>query len=129
MKRRDFLKGAGVMAGTMVVGFSAWDVAELAGQAPGCNGTGSNALDAWLSIAADGSVTVYTGKCELGTGLYTAQVQLIAEELSVPLNRVKLIQCDTALTPDQGTLPALNRIRLTLIRRISRKPARLHAKL
>ena len=39
----------------------------------------------------------------MGTGLYTAQVQLIAEELCVPLNRVKLIQCDTALTPDQGT--------------------------
>jgi nicotinate dehydrogenase subunit B len=91
------------MAGVMTVGFSARDVVELAAQAPGFNGTGSNALDSWLTISADGSATVYTGKCELGTGLYTAQVQLIAEELSVPLNRVKLIQCDTALTPDQGT--------------------------
>ena len=99
MKRRDFLKGAGVM----VVGFSAWSVEEFAAQAPGFNGTGSNALDSWLGIAADGNVTVYTGKCELGTGLYTAQAQLVAEELCVPLNRVKLIQCDTALTPDQGT--------------------------
>jgi len=99
MKRRDFLKGAGVM----VVGFSAWGTSELPAQAPGFNGTGSNSLDSWVSIAADGGVTVYTGKCELGTGLYTAQVQLIAEELCVPLNRVKLIQCDTALTPDQGT--------------------------
>src|SRR5678816_1122611 len=34
---------------------------------------------------------------------YTAQTQLVAEELSVPFDRVKLIQCDTALTPDQGT--------------------------
>jgi len=99
VKRRDFLKGAGVM----VVGFSAWSVEEFAAQAPGFNGTGSNALDSWLGIAADGNVTVYTGKCELGTGLYTAQAQLVAEELCVPLNRVKLIQCDTALTPDQGT--------------------------
>jgi CO/xanthine dehydrogenase Mo-binding subunit len=48
-------------------------------------------------------VTAYTGKCELGHGLYTAQTQLIAEELSVPFDRVKLIQCDTALAPDQGT--------------------------
>jgi CO/xanthine dehydrogenase Mo-binding subunit len=87
----------------MVVGFSARGVADLAAQAPGFNGTGSNALDSWIAIAADGNVTVYTGKCELGTGLYTAQAQLIAEELCVPLNRVKLIQCDTALTPDQGT--------------------------
>src|SRR4051812_17426991 len=99
MKRRDFLKATGVLT----VGFSLRGVGELAAQAPGFNGTGSNALDSWLAIAADGSVTVYTGKCELGTGLYTAQVQLIAEELCVPLNRVKLIQCDTALTPDQGT--------------------------
>jgi len=99
LKRRDFLKATGVLT----VGFSLHGVAELATQAPGFNGTGSNALDSWLAIAADGSVTVYTGKCELGTGLYTAQMQLIAEELCVPLNRVKLIQCDTALTPDQGT--------------------------
>jgi CO/xanthine dehydrogenase Mo-binding subunit len=103
LKRRDFLKTAGSMAGVIVVGFSTRGVAEFAAQAPGFNGTGSNALDSWLSIAADGGVTVYTGKCELGTGLYTAQVQLIAEELSVSLNRVKLIQCDTELTPDQGT--------------------------
>src|SRR5258708_3865994 len=63
----------------------------------------SNQLDGWLAINSDGSVTAYTGKCELGHGLYTAQTQLVAEELSVALNRVKLIQCDTALTPDQGT--------------------------
>ena len=64
---------------------------------------GSSQLDAWIAIAADGNVTAYTGKCELGHGLYTAQMQLIAEELAVPFNRVMLIQCDTALTPDQGT--------------------------
>ena len=60
-------------------------------------------LDSWIAIAADGRVIAYTGKCELGQGLYTAQTQLVAEELSVPLSRVTLIPCDTALTPDQGT--------------------------
>src|SRR5205823_5112092 len=60
-------------------------------------------LDSWIAIAADGNVTAYTGKCELGHGLYTVQTQLIAEELGVPFSRVKLVQCDTALTPDQGT--------------------------
>ena len=30
-------------------------------------------------------------------------MQLVAEELGVPLDRVRLIQCDTAMTPDQGT--------------------------
>ena len=64
---------------------------------------GSNAVDAWIAVGVDGKVTAYTGKCELGQGLYTAQCQLIAEELCVPLDRVTLVQCDTARTPDQGT--------------------------
>jgi CO/xanthine dehydrogenase Mo-binding subunit len=48
-------------------------------------------------------VTAYTGKCDFGQGIFTAQTQLVAEELCVALERVKLIQCDTAITPDQGT--------------------------
>jgi len=71
--------------------------------APRLDGASSNELDAWIAIDANGDVTAYTGKCELGTGLSTAQTQLIAEELSVTFSRVRLIQCDTALTPDQGT--------------------------
>ena len=71
--------------------------------AQGFNGTGSPQLDSWIAIAADGTVTAYTGKCEFGQGLYTAQMQLVAEELGVPFNRVRLIQCDTSMTPDQGT--------------------------
>jgi CO/xanthine dehydrogenase Mo-binding subunit len=47
-------------------------------------GNPSKDVDGWLAIAADGQVTAYTGKCELGQGLYTAQTQLVAEELCVP---------------------------------------------
>src|SRR5262249_31733638 len=47
-------------------------------------------------------VTVYSGKVDLGTGLETALTQIAAEELSVPLEHVTVIQGDTALTPDQG---------------------------
>ena len=105
MKRRDFLK----QSGALVVTFSAagllpnrgFDVPELVAQ--GINGAPSRELDSWLAIAADGSVAASTGKCEIGQGLYTAQLQLIAEELSVPIDRVTLVQCDTARTPDQGT--------------------------
>jgi CO/xanthine dehydrogenase Mo-binding subunit len=96
LSRRDFLK----TSGALIVTFSMAPESMLAQR---LDGASSNQLDAWLSINADGSVTACTGKCELGHGLYTAQTQLIAEELSVPFNRVKLIQCDTALTPDQGT--------------------------
>jgi nicotinate dehydrogenase subunit B len=96
LSRRNFLKASGAL----IVTFS---MAPESVFSQRLDGASSNQLDAWLSINADGTVTAFTGKCELGHGLYTAQTQLIAEELSVPFNRVKLIQCDTALTPDQGT--------------------------
>lgn len=62
----------------------------------------SDEIDGFLSIDADGQVTVYTGKVDLGTGLRTALTQIVVEELDVPLERVRLVQGDTALTPDQG---------------------------
>jgi len=102
--RREFLKSGGAL----IVSFSsAAAVLEHAafGQGPFATQDQRVArqLDAWLAIGADGRVTAYTGKCELGQGIYTAQTQLVAEELSVPLARVTLIQCDTSLSPDQGT--------------------------
>jgi CO/xanthine dehydrogenase Mo-binding subunit len=96
VSRRNFLK----TSGALIVTFS---MAPESIFAQRLDGASSNQLDAWLSINSDGTVTAHTGKCELGQGLYTAQTQLIAEELSVPFNSVKLIQCDTAVTPDQGT--------------------------
>ncbi len=102
--RRDFLK----TSGALIVGFSAAGAAQrigLAQRGGGARGPQVDArqLDSWIAIATDGSVTAYTGKCELGQGIYTAQLQLVAEELSVPIARVKLIQCDTSIAPDQGT--------------------------
>jgi CO/xanthine dehydrogenase Mo-binding subunit len=59
-------------------------------------------VDGFLSVGVDGQITVYSGKVDLGTGVRTALTQIVAEELEVPLDRVNLIQGDTALTPDQG---------------------------
>jgi CO/xanthine dehydrogenase Mo-binding subunit len=102
--RRDFLKTSGVL----VVSFSASALLEKTGLAQGEFGTRAGhvdpkQLDSWIAIAADGRVTAYTGKCEFGQGIFTAQTQLVAEELSIPVDRVTLIQCDTAVCPDQGT--------------------------
>ena len=105
LSRRDFVR----RSGALIVAFSAARLAGDLGLAPGAvsaqgiNGPGNPQLDAWIAIGTDGRVTAYTGKCELGQGLYTAQTQLIAEELCVPIERVTLIQCDTSMTPDQGT--------------------------
>src|SRR5260370_5437718 len=72
------------------------------GQAPLPGAPPMDQLDSWIAIAADGSITAFTGKEELGQGISTAQQQLVAEELSVRFDQVKLIYCDTALTPDQA---------------------------
>jgi len=55
----------------------------------------------FISIDAAGKVTIYSGKVELGTGAITAIAQIAAEELSVSLDRVTMIQGDTQLTPNQ----------------------------
>ncbi len=71
----------------------------------GTNPTGlvdATQVDSWLTIAADESITAYSGKIEFGQGFSTVQTQLIAEELSVPLERVRVIFGETGLTPDQG---------------------------
>jgi nicotinate dehydrogenase subunit B len=102
--RRDFLKGAGAL----IVSFSATSIAGIAAGEQGpfsshASHIDPGNLDSWLAIAADGKVIAYTGKCDFGQGIFTAQTQLVAEELCVALERVTLIQCDTAVTPDQGS--------------------------
>ncbi|WP_263351074.1 xanthine dehydrogenase family protein molybdopterin-binding subunit [Acidicapsa acidisoli] len=99
--RREFLKGAGVL----IVGLSS---NFLAFAQEGQFGThrshvDPDKLDSWIAINSDGTVTAFTGKCDLGQGIFTAQSQLIAEELCVPLQAVRLVQCDTDVTPDQGS--------------------------
>jgi CO/xanthine dehydrogenase Mo-binding subunit len=59
-------------------------------------------LDSWIRIEASGAITVFTGKAELGQGLKTAILQVAADELDVPLETLKLITADTALTANEG---------------------------
>jgi nicotinate dehydrogenase subunit B len=99
--RRSFLKGSGALVVAFASSGAVDGLSEVFGQ--GFNGTGNTQLDGWIAIGRDGIVTAYTGKCDFGQGLYTAQMQLVAEEVGVPLSRVRLVQCDTSVTPDQGT--------------------------
>jgi len=59
-------------------------------------------LDAWLLLAQDGTVVAFTGKVELGQGIKTALAQIVADELTLPIGRIRIITADTALTPDEG---------------------------
>ena len=67
-------------------------------------------VDAYLALHADGTATIYSGKVDLGTGLRAAFPQIAAEELGLPINKIKLIEGDTLLTPDQGPTSGSNGI-------------------
>ncbi|HEY0336086.1 MAG TPA: molybdopterin cofactor-binding domain-containing protein, partial [Burkholderiales bacterium] len=103
LSRREFLK----TSGSLVVAFSLGPLLDQAGRAAMADSTAPKALspsqvDSFLAIGADSHVTCYSGKVDLGTGVRTALTQIVADELTVPLDNVKLIEGDTLLTPDQG---------------------------
>src|SRR5262249_207948 len=59
-------------------------------------------LDSWIRIDADGSITVFTGKAELGQGIKTALLQIAADQLDVDPAAIKLVTADTNLTSNEG---------------------------
>ncbi len=59
-------------------------------------------LDRWLRINRDGTVAVFPGKVEIGQGILTALAQIVAEELDVGLERVRLAPANTSYSPDEG---------------------------
>lgn len=59
-------------------------------------------LDAWIHVAPDGRITVFTGKAELGQGLTTALIQIAAEQLDVPFTSIELVTADTGRTANEG---------------------------
>ncbi len=101
LTRRGFAKGLG----GLVLAFSL-DPSELLAQGAVARLPGSlnnnRMLSAWIRIGGDGDATVNTGKVELGQGILTALWQIAAEELDLPLSRVKIYSADTAQSPDEG---------------------------
>ena len=95
--RRDLLKSS-----LLVVSFSFAGAPAARAQNGAAKPVDPKEVDSFLAIQPDGSVIVYTGKVDLGTGLRIAIRQMAAEELEVPVERVALIEGDTVLTPDQG---------------------------
>jgi len=59
-------------------------------------------LSTWLQVGEDGTVWLRVGKVELGQGIHTALIQLAADELDVPVERVRLHPTNTAAAPDEG---------------------------
>jgi nicotinate dehydrogenase subunit B len=101
LDRRDFLK---VLGGGLLICFthtSSW--AQESGRAFGGHELPKD-LSAWLHVAADSQVKVFTGKVEVGQNIRTSLAQLVAEELKVPFEAITMVMGDTDLTPwDMGT--------------------------
>jgi nicotinate dehydrogenase subunit B len=106
--RRSLLMGAGAL----VVSFTL-SPASLAQQAAETPSTGAAPklpgslaadpfLDSWIRVDPDGVVTVFTGKAELGQGIKTALLQVAAEELDLPVDRVTIVMADTGRTANEG---------------------------
>jgi nicotinate dehydrogenase subunit B len=104
LDRREFMK----LAGGGIVVFFTCDAAQLFGQA----GRGPNYptdLNAYLRIAEDGKVTVFSGKIEMGQGVITSLAQEAADELGVALESIEMVMGDTDLCPyDMGTFGSMS---------------------
>ena len=59
-------------------------------------------LSQWLRIARDGTVTIASGKVEIGQGIHTALAQIAADELDVGLSRIRIAQPSTDASPNEG---------------------------
>ena len=101
VSRRAFLKASS----GLVIGFALAPRLALGQDRPAPLPGSLNAnrmLGAWLRIDPNGTVTIFTGKIELGQGIGTALSQIAADELDVDLKRVEVVSGDTARTPDEG---------------------------
>src|SRR3989475_7156286 len=101
ISRRDFLKTSGALVVTYALAPKAANAA-IDPNDLGPKRVAADRVDGFVAIDSKGVVTVYSGKVDLGTGTDTALTQIAAEELGVPMQRVKLVTGDTLLTPDQG---------------------------
>ncbi len=105
LNRRQFLKAVG---GGIIIFFSYGDLTAQERRPRGYQNLPTD-FNAFLRIGADGRVTCFTGKVELGQGIVTSLAQMLADELDVPLNSVDMVMGDTNLCPwDMGTFGSMS---------------------
>jgi CO/xanthine dehydrogenase Mo-binding subunit len=108
VSRRSFLSTGLAAGGVLIVGFGLDGVGRAGAQSiPDADrflgkSLAPDMVDSMLAVHKDGSVTVFVGRVDLGTGGRIALRQIVGEELDIPLERIAMIEGDTALTPNQG---------------------------
>lgn len=101
LSRRDMLKAMG--GGILVLAVAPDAIATAWAQRGGGQAIPQE-IGAWLHIAEDGTVTVFTGKVEVGQNARTSVTQAASEELRVSPDSIKVVMGDTDLVPyDMGT--------------------------
>ena len=99
--RRDFFRIAG--AGVIIALLMDRDEAVAQQRRPG-GGNVPREIGAWIHIGEDSTVTVYTGKVEIGQNIRTSLTQVVGEELHAPVKSIRMVMADTAAVPyDAGT--------------------------
>ncbi len=103
LSRREFVKDAG----GLIIGFSLVDGTILsqvlsAASPQSLALPNPERLDSWLRIDNSGMAHLFAGKADIGMGVGTAYMQIVAEELDVALDHVVIVLGDTSMTADQG---------------------------
>jgi CO/xanthine dehydrogenase Mo-binding subunit len=101
LSRRAFLAGTGAL----VVAFRmdpAWGQTIPNADLFLGKSLAADQVDSYLTVHADGSVTIFSGRIDIGTGHRIAMRQIVGEELDVAPERIAMIEGDSALTPNQG---------------------------
>src|ERR1700716_450619 len=104
LDRRRVLAGGGalIVSLSLTNAFAQDQASAVAAPKPRCSLATAPCLDSWIRIDADGSITAFTGKAELGQGFKSAFQQIAAEELDVPFESLKVVTADTRLTANEG---------------------------
>jgi nicotinate dehydrogenase subunit B len=98
--RRAILKGGALTVGFALTGLPSHAIAQ--GAITAARALDPKEVDSFLVVNGDGTVTLFCGKVDLGQGLRISIPQIAAEELGIGVDRIKFVEGDTALTPDQG---------------------------
>src|SRR5580700_2565428 len=99
LSRRLFTQSLGIVVASFVLA-----PGVVLGQAPGAlpfSLRNNRRLEGWIRLEPDETVTVFTGKAELGQGILTALAQIAAEELDVGFGKIRTISADTSRGPDE----------------------------
>jgi nicotinate dehydrogenase subunit B len=99
--RRELLKAGGALVVSLLAP-APWLAAAAESDAAGKPPLTPDQLDSWVAVQPDGRVTAFFGKMDMGQGVDVAIGQIVAEELDVPFERVRVVMGDTALTVNQG---------------------------